>query len=88
MSISLEDVKSYLRVQHNLEDTFITGLINTAKILIKDETGVEYVENDEIYELLIKFIVQHYYNTRASASDKTVYEIPYTLKYLMCEYIF
>ena len=79
MSIELSDIKKYLRIQHDLDDDFIKNLVDTSKAFIKEETGVEYVAGDKVYEQGILFHVAHLYDNRSLISDKATNEIPFTL---------
>ena len=85
MGITLEELKSYLRISHAIDDNFITSLIAEAKFYIKNKTGVDYSDADLTYNQLIRFLVQHNYDNRASISDKAVVEIPYTIDALLTD---
>jgi len=83
MSIELSDIKSYLRITHNVDDTFIESLVGTSKAFIKEQTGVEFVAGDKVYEQCVLFLVAHLYDNRASVTEKATTEIPYTLDALL-----
>lgn len=83
MAITKENIKLYLRIDYDKEDSLIEELIENAQTLIEESTGVKYVDGDKTYELLIKFLVQHYYDNRSSISEKAVNEVPYTITELM-----
>ena len=52
MSIELSDIKAYLRISHDIDDNFITSLVETSKAFIKEQTGVDFVEADKVYKQL------------------------------------
>lgn len=79
MSIEIKDIKSYLRITHNIDDEFIGDLVNVSKAFIKEQTGVEYTEGDKVYEQGILFHVAHLYDNRSAITEKAVNEIPFTL---------
>lgn len=79
MSIELSDIKAYLRITHDLDDKFIESLVETSKAFIKEQTGVEFVAGDKVYEQGILFHVAHLYDNRSAFTDKATNEIPYTL---------
>ena len=83
MTISLAEVKNYLRISHNVDDTFLTGLISTAKDFIKEQTGVSYNDNDDVYKIAVLQTVAHFYDKRESVSDKTSVTVPYTMDCLI-----
>lgn len=79
MSIELSDIKSYLRIDHDIDDAFIKDLVEVSKAFIKEQTGVEFVAGDKVYEQGILFHVAHLYDNRSAYAEKAVNEIPYTL---------
>lgn len=79
MSIELSDIKAYLRITHNIDDNFITSLVETSKAFIKEQTGVDYVAGDRVYEQGILFHVAHLYDNRSAYAEKAINEVPYTL---------
>ena len=79
MSIELSDIKAYLRISHNIDDNFITSLVETSKAFIKEQTGVDYVAGDKVYEQGILFHVAHLYDSRSAYAEKAINEVPYTL---------
>ena len=81
--IELQDVKDYLRVSHNLDDNFISGLIETDKQLIEEQTGVKYSDSDKVYKMTILQVVAHFYDKRESFSEKSAVTVPYTLDCLI-----
>lgn len=83
MSLELNDIKAYLRITHNVDDTFIESLVGTSKAFIKEQTGVEFVAGDKVYEQCVLFLVAHLYDNRASVTEKATTEIPYTLDALL-----
>lgn len=83
MTITPEIIKKYLRIEHNEDNGTIENLLETAKTLMKETTGVAYTEGDTTYELLLKFVVQYYYYNRSAISDKAAVELPYTIENLI-----
>lgn len=79
----LDDVKKYLRVQHDIDDKYIETLIILSKNYIKEQTGVEYHKCDTVYQHAIMLMVAHFYDNRASISEKNLVNVPYTLDCLI-----
>ena len=79
MTITLEETKKYLRIGHNVDDTYITELIAMSKNFIKQCTGVEYNNNDDVYKMAILQCVAHFYDKRETVSEKAVAVVPFTL---------
>lgn len=50
--MNLEDLKKWLRVDYNFEDSVITDLIESAKAELLLNGVPEYTESDEEYSLL------------------------------------
>lgn len=83
MGISIDEVKEYLRVSHNLDDDFISELIEAEKMYIKNNTGVAYNVNDYQYNQLIKMMVHQHYFNRGGISETVQTEIPYAINNLL-----
>lgn len=83
MSITLEETKKYLRISYDNDDTYISGLVTMAQQLIKEQTGVEYIEGDEVYKMAILQVVAHFYDKRESYSEKSITTVPYTMDCLI-----
>ncbi|MCD8025081.1 MAG: head-tail connector protein [Candidatus Gastranaerophilales bacterium] len=83
MSIEISDIKSYLRINHDEDDTYIEHLIDVSESFIKEQTGVEFTDGDKVYEQGILFLIAHLYDNRSAVTDKTVNTVPYTLDYIV-----
>ena len=83
MTLQVSDIKAYLRITHDVDNTFLEGLMQTAKDFIKEQTGVAFQDGDKVYEQCVLFMVAHLYDNRAGVTDKSIYEIPYTLDALI-----
>lgn len=70
--LKLEDVKEYMRVDSNDDDTLITMLMDYAKEEIFDSTGVEYNENgnSDTYNMAMLIICTDRYENRASTDNE------------------
>ncbi|MBO4778074.1 MAG: phage gp6-like head-tail connector protein, partial [Bacteroidales bacterium] len=79
MSIELSDIKAYLRINHDVDDSYIGELVEVAKSFIKEQTGVAYSDNDKVYRQGVLFLVAHLYDNRSAVEEKTVNIVPYTL---------
>ena len=64
--MTLEDVKLYLRVDSDLteDDTLIQSLMAAAQTYITNQTGKQYLVDDEVWNLVIKLLVSHWYDNR------------------------
>ena len=83
MTLTISDIKEYLRINHDVDNNFIYNLIETSKVFIQEQTGVIYKAGDKVFEQCILFLVAHLYDNRASITEKTMNEIPYTLDALI-----
>jgi uncharacterized phage protein (predicted DNA packaging) len=70
--MTLEDVKLYLRVDSDLteDDTLIQSLMAAAQTYITNQTGKQYLVDDEVWNLVIKLLVSHWYDNRQINSSK------------------
>ncbi len=83
MTLTVDNIKAYLRITHDVDDNFIASLIETSKAFIKEQTGVEFIAGDKVYEQCVLFLVAHLYDNRASVTEKAITEVPYTLDALI-----
>ena len=81
--ITLEQTKQYLRISHDIDDQYITDLIEMSKNFIEHQTGIEYTEVDTIYEMCILQCVSHFYDQRSPIVEKAVTQVQYTLDCLI-----
>lgn len=79
----LNTIKAYLKLNHSYEDELLNAFIKTALQLIEGITGVKYNEADEVYKLLVCYLVAHYYENRQAVGEKNMTEMPYTIQHLM-----
>ena len=81
--MQLEQIKKYLRIEYDDEDSVILQAYNTAVSFAKEKTGVKYAENDSLYDTLICLLTAHFFDNREAISEKTRSEIPYTITSLI-----
>ncbi|EPY2286637.1 head-tail connector protein [Clostridium sporogenes] len=67
--MQLDELKEYLRIDGEDEDTTLSSLLFAAKSYIKNGTGLEedMIKNDEIlelYKLCLKLLISHWYENR------------------------
>ena len=73
MVVSVEEVKTHLRIDHDDEDTLIEGLIAQAQAVAEDYCRVSFGdEAAEPVRLAVMLMVSHYYENRDNP-DKQVY---------------
>ncbi len=73
MIITVEEIKSHLRIQHNEEDVYLEKLIRQAQAVAQDFCRVDFQdEAPEPVKLAVLLMVSHYYENRDN-SDKQVY---------------
>ena len=84
MSLSLTDVKKYLRIDFDNDNDYISDLIEMSKAYIKEQTGKEYTAGNKVYEQAILLMVAGYYDNRTPFSEKAVNEMNcMSLKYML-----
>ena len=69
--MELNEIKQYLRIEDNEEDSLISSLLFAAKSYIENGTGLteDMIKDDsllEIYKLCIKILVNNWYENRLS----------------------
>lgn len=81
--LTLADIKQNLRISHNLDDDYISNLIELSKDVIERETGVEYNSNNKVFEHAITLMVNHFYYNRTAVSDKAMVNVPFSLQHFI-----
>ena len=73
MILSVEEVKTHLRIQHDEEDELISTLIAQAQAVAEDYCRVQFSDPaPEPVRLAVLLMVSHYYENRDN-SDRQVY---------------
>lgn len=76
MIVSLDELKTHLRVEHNEEDEYIENLITQAQTAAEDYCRVSFEEMDEPPEpvrLAVMLLASFYYENR-DIPDMTTYK--------------
>lgn len=71
--VNLKEMKDYLRVDSDEEDSIIQGFIDIAKIYIDECCGISYKSKEnkvKLADLLIKKLVADMYSCREGTIDK------------------
>lgn len=73
MILSIEEVKTHLRIQHDEEDTYIGDLIAKAQAAAEDYCRVAFPDDaPESVRLAVLLMTSHYYENREN-SDSVAY---------------
>jgi uncharacterized phage protein (predicted DNA packaging) len=74
MIVSLEEVKTWLRVDFADDDALLTTLINAAELYLKNATGVEFDDTNSLAKLFCMTLISDWYENRemiGKATDQT-----------------
>lgn len=73
MIITVDEVKTHLRIEDDAEDSFLEGLIAQAQAVAEDFCRTEFTEPaPEPVRLALRLFVSHYYENRDNP-DRTIY---------------
>lgn len=76
----LDEIKHYLRIDHDEDDVMIQGFIDTGKIYIKNGVG-KFIEDDNLFKLALTVLVGHWYDNRELARiGNQSYPIPHSFE--------
>ena len=81
--MEIKKLKSFLRITHDADDEFLETLLETTKTYIKEQTGVEYNPNDNIYFHAVILLSAHFYDNRSYVTEKSVNTVPSSLNCLI-----
>jgi uncharacterized phage protein (predicted DNA packaging) len=62
--MNLDDIKLYLRIDGSEEDFFLTSLISASKIYLKNATGIDVDETNDLHNLAVSLLVSNSYENR------------------------
>lgn len=69
MILTLQEAKEFLKVDNDIEDSLIQGLITSAEEYIKNATGKVFDSTNELAKLACKLLVSHWYENRSIVGD-------------------
>lgn len=81
--MDLDKIKNYLNVDFDEDDLLIETFEDASKKYFKTSTGKVFNEDDSLHVVLVLMLIKHFYDNRASVSDKTKVEVPYTITELL-----
>lgn len=86
MSLSLTDLKTYLRVDWSDEDDYLSSLIDTTKDFIVNATD-KYADTEaNCFLMAQRILCSHWYENRMAMTDsKYATEIPFALNSLLMQ---
>ena len=61
--MNVEDIKQYLRIEDDIDNFLLYGLISAAKNYMSN-AGIQEKNENELYDLCIKLLVSHWYENR------------------------
>ena len=73
MIVTVDEVKTHLRIQHDEEDDYIESLIKQAQTAAEDYCRVSFEEPDEDVRLAVILMTSFYYENR-DIPDMTTYK--------------
>src|SRR5690625_4503842 len=89
MTVELEKLKMYLRIDHDDEDELLESFYKHAKIGVKNKVGEINLDDEdakEQFEQACAILVQHWYDNRqAFRIGNASYEIPHSLDSILRE---
>ncbi len=85
MIISLEEAKTYLRVDSSEEDDLIKSLIDAAEIYLKNATGRSFDDSNHIARLFCLTLVTDWYENRGLVVGKVGEEIRPVIESLLAQ---
>lgn len=83
--LTLEEIKVFLKVDHEEEDNFIEGLKISAEEYLTN-AGIKKDYSKELYKLAIRILVSHWYENRAVETiGKNVTKIAFGLDTILIQ---
>lgn len=84
--IKLNDAKIFLKVDYDDDDLTIESLIKASESYLKNATGKEFTNNNDLAVLYCKVLINEWYNNRDLMLRKTVSEkVSFTLQSILLQ---
>lgn len=77
--LTLEEIKNNLRIDTDLDDNYLTGLLQTSELFIMGTLEIETVPSDPRFDTLQFMLVSLWYENRVSATSAMQQEVPFTI---------
>lgn len=74
--MELTELKNYLRIDHDLDDTLLETLKDVAEKYIYGAIEIKTTD-DERFDYAVTLLVGHWYENRITTSEKAIEEIPF-----------
>lgn len=74
--MELTELKTYLRIDHDLDDELLKMLVSTAEKFILGSIEVEKTD-DERFNYAVTLLVSHWHENRVGTSTQALNEIPF-----------
>lgn len=62
--MNLDDIKLYLRIDGDEEDSLLISLIAASEIYLKNATGIDVDETNDLHKLAVNLLVSNSYENR------------------------
>ena len=86
MIITLDEAKSFLRIDDNSEDTDIQNLIYGAELYLLNATGKTFDSTNPLSKLYCRVLIVDWYDNRGLMENKNVSEkVRFTLSSIMLQ---
>ena len=87
MVVTVEDVKSHLRIDDDAEDAYLQGLIRQAQAVAEDYCRVTFDdEAPEPVRLAVLLMISHYYENRDNPDKQVYITMRIAFENLLCPY--
>lgn len=77
--LTLEQVKNNLRIDTDLDDNYLNGLIATSSMFIMGTLEIEEVPTDPRFDTLQFMLVSLWYENRVPATNAMQQKVPFTI---------
>lgn len=84
--VSIDEVKSFLRIDTSDEDTDIQSLIDGAELYLKNATGKTFDSSNPLAKLYCKVLITDWHDNRSLLQDSKISDkVRFTLQSIMMQ---
>ena len=86
MILELKEVKEFLKIDFDDEDSLIQELIEASELYLQNATGIEYNNTNKLAKLYCRVLINEWYKDRGLMQDRAITaKVRYTLQSILLQ---
>lgn len=85
MKLDLQDVKEWLRVDHDEDDSIIESIIKSSIQYLENATGKNFDESNELAKQFCLFLISDWYENRQYMGEKVGEKVRFIIQSILAQ---